>query len=625
LQLDLERLLRRVRRAAPDRRALAETAGFALVGAGGFLLLGVLSFDPADGALPHAGAAAYRNLTGPVGARLARGALGAVGLVTLAWGGLAILAGLLMATGFLGAPRPRRLAAAGVLSLLAAAALHVSPPAAGPVALPAGPGGVLGARLGGALRAGLGPAGAQIALALAALASLALTRNLAASRTAELPARLAGRLRRWREARPEPWEELARLLESAGRSGASGRAAAVLPRETAPLPLDLSASAARHALPGADVFEAGEPLARELEDGGELAAELESQLREFKVEGKVADVTVGPVVTTVEFEPAPGTKVARIAGLAEDLARVLAAPSLRVVAPIPGRNTVGFELPNPERRTIRFGSLYKELRARGRAMALPLVLGVDTLGEPVVEDLAEMPHLLVAGATGSGKSVFINALVASLVCRSRAAELRFVMIDPKMIELSAYAGLPHLACPVVTDPARQGRPVLAALVREMEERYRRLGAVGARHLAAFNEIARERGRGGAGEVSLEPMPRLVLLVDEFADLVLSLGREAELAITRLAQKARAAGIHLVIATQRPSVDVVTGLLKANFPTRIAFRVHSAVDSRTILDTGGAESLLGRGDLLYQSAAGLRRLHAPFLEDGEVRALVEACG
>jgi S-DNA-T family DNA segregation ATPase FtsK/SpoIIIE len=625
LQLELETLVRLLRRAAPERSALSETAGFALLGAGGFLLVAVLSFDPADGALPHAGAAAYRNLAGPVGARLAAAALGSVGLVALAWGGLLMLCGLLLATGFLGAPRPRRLAAALVLSVLAAAALHVAPAAPGPVPLPSGPGGSVGARLGGGLRASLGPAGAQIALALAALTSLALTRNLAASRTARLPSRLSGRLRRWREAaRPEPWQEFVRLMEGAG-APAPERAAAE-PREIEPpLPLDFSASAPRHARPGPELFEDGEPLAQGVEDQGALASELESQLREFKVEGKVADVTVGPVVTTVEFEPAPGTKVARIAGLAEDLARVLAAPSLRVVAPIPGRNTVGFEVPNLERRTIRFGPLHPVLRARGRSMALPLALGVDTLGEPAVEDLAEMPHLLLAGSTGSGKSVFIHALVASLVCRSSARELRLVLIDPKMIELSAYAGLPHLACPVVSDPARMGRPVLEALVREMEERYRRLGAVGARNLAAYNEIVRERGRGATAGEALEPMPRLVLLVDEFADLVLSLGREAELAITRLAQKARAAGIHLVIATQRPSVDVVTGLLKANFPTRIAFRVQSGVDSRTILDTTGAETLLGRGDLLYQSAAGLRRLHAPYLDDAEVRALVAACG
>jgi S-DNA-T family DNA segregation ATPase FtsK/SpoIIIE len=297
-----------------------------------------------------------------------------------------------------------------------------------------------------------------------------------------------------------------------------------------------------------------------------------------------------------------------------------------VLTPVPGKNTVGFEIPNTERRVIRFGDLIQDPRFRSKKMMLPVALGVDTFGDPVVEDLAEMPHLLVAGTTGSGKTMFINTLIASLVCTNTAKRLRFVMVDPKMIELGAYSLLPHLACPVVTDIATEGADILVELVEEMESRYRRMGAVGAKNIRAFNEIIRSRRKTEfvRHEGRWEPLPYIVLLIDEFADLMLIIGKEAESAITRLAQKARSAGIHLVIATQRPSVRVVTGLIKANFTTRVAFRVLSGTDSRTILDQSGAETLLGKGDLIYQAAGGTQRLHAAFLEESEVSKMVGAC-
>jgi len=354
--------------------------------------------------------------------------------------------------------------------------------------------------------------------------------------------------------------------------------------------------------------------------------QLEGHLREFKIEGKITNTTEGPVVTTLEYEPGAGTKAARIVSIANDIARMLRAQSVRVIPALPGKNTVGIEIPSEQRSIIRFGDVVKSARFRSEELTLPVALGVDTFGNPVIEDLVQMPHLLLAGTTGSGKSVFINDLIAGLVCKNSAKEMRFVFIDPKMVELAAYKNLPHLACPVISDVKTQARAVLHRLVAEMENRYEMMLALEARNIQEFNETIRTRRRSEFVTFSgkWHPLPYVVFLIDEFADLILILGKPAEELITRLAQKARAAGIHLVIATQRPSVNVVTGLIKANFPTRIAFRVQSGVDSRTILDAIGAETLLGKGDLLYQSAGRIQRLHAALLEDNEVRKLVRAC-
>jgi S-DNA-T family DNA segregation ATPase FtsK/SpoIIIE len=316
----------------------------------------------------------------------------------------------------------------------------------------------------------------------------------------------------------------------------------------------------------------------------------------LKVEGKISDITEGPVVTTIQFEPAPGTKASKIVGRDEDRARLLSAESLRVLAPIPGRNTVGFDVPRPTRRTIRFDHALGSFRKVAKELSLPIVLGVDTFGHTVIEDLASMPHLLVPGATGSGKSVFINTLMASLVSGNTAKALRFVMIDPKMVELAPFNDLPHMACPVVTDLERDGVAILDRLVAEMEDRYRRLKAIGARNIHAFNEKIRTRRRHRFPKFQWkrQTTPRVGFLVDEFADMIAMLGKDAGMAVARLARKARAAGIHLVIATQRPSVNVVTGVIKANFPTHIALRVLSGVDSRTILDPVGGGDAAGAG-------------------------------
>jgi S-DNA-T family DNA segregation ATPase FtsK/SpoIIIE len=347
-------------------------------------------------------------------------------------------------------------------------------------------------------------------------------------------------------------------------------------------------------------------MERELEGLGHVLVE---KLRTFNVECSLGGRTTGPVVTQFEVVPAPGVKVNRIANLDADLALAMKAPSIRIVAPIPGKGAVGVEIPNPHPSIVHLRDILEAreyLKARG---SLPLGLGKDLTGGPYVADLAKMPHLLIAGATGSGKSVCINTIVTSLVYRHTPETLRLLMIDPKMVELSAYADLPHLRHPVITDPA-DAAAVLKWAVLEMERRYQLLAANGVRSLAEFNQrlnagkvLRRPTPDGEEGDPDRwiyedGPLPYIVVVVDELADLMMQVQSEVERPLAQLAQKARAIGIHLIVATQRPSVNVITGLIKANFPTRIAFRVASKTDSRTILDQNGAEALLGNGDMLF---------------------------
>ncbi len=370
---------------------------------------------------------------------------------------------------------------------------------------------------------------------------------------------------------------------------------------------------------------------------------LEDVLSDFGIKGEVKGIKPGPVVTLFELEPARGTKASRIIALADDIARSMSAVSARV-APVPGRNLIGIELPNVRRETVYLRELLEHEAWRNTEARLPVVLGKGIGGEPIIADLARMPHALVAGTTGSGKSVGINALVLSLLYRLSPAECRFIMIDPKMLELSVYNGIPHLLAPVVTDPHRAAA-ALGWVVSEMEERYKRMSELGVRNIDMFNvrvKNAKKRGEligrtvqtgfdDETGEAlyvredrTPEPMPYIVVIVDEFADLMSVAGKEIEGIVQRLAQMARAAGIHLVMATQRPSVDVVTGTIKANFPTRIAFKVAAKIDSRTIINEQGAEQLLGAGDMLYSAGAGQTvRVHGPFVSDEEVEAVASA--
>jgi S-DNA-T family DNA segregation ATPase FtsK/SpoIIIE len=369
---------------------------------------------------------------------------------------------------------------------------------------------------------------------------------------------------------------------------------------------------------------------------------LESVLDDFGVNGEIVKIRPGPVVTLYELEPAPGTKTSRVIGLADDIARSMSALSVRI-ATVPGRSVIGIELPNQRRETVFLRELLAA-DAYDRAPArLTLVLGKDIGGQPTLVDLARMPHLLIAGTTGSGKSVAINTMILSLLFRLKPEECRLIMIDPKMLELSVYDGIPHLLAPVVTEP---GKAVVALkwAVREMEDRYRAMSQLGVRNISGYNQRlaeARQKGEslsrtvqtgfdGDTGKpvyeeqpLALEPLPFIVVVVDEMADLMLVAGKDIEAAVQRLAQMARAAGIHLIMATQRPSVDVITGTIKANFPSRISFQVSSKIDSRTILGEQGAEQLLGQGDMLYMAAGGrITRVHGPFVSDQEVESVVE---
>ncbi len=373
----------------------------------------------------------------------------------------------------------------------------------------------------------------------------------------------------------------------------------------------------------------------------ENARLLESVLQEFGVKGQIVKVRPGPVVTLYELEPAPGIKSSRVIGLADDIARSMSALSVRV-AVIPGRNVIGIELPNGSRETVYLRELLGTEAYDRSGGRLPLILGKDIGGAPVVVDLARMPHLLVAGTTGSGKSVAINTMILSLLYRLSPEHCRFIMVDPKMLELSVYDGIPHLLAPVVTDP-KKAVVALKWAVREMENRYRSMSKLGVRNIDGYNarvEEAKTKGEmitrrvqtgfdADTGKpvfedetLELAPLPYVVVVVDEMADLMLVAGKDIEWAIQRLAQMARAAGIHLIMATQRPSVDVITGTIKANFPTRISFQVTSKIDSRTILGEQGAEQLLGQGDMLYMAGGGrITRVHGPFVSDGEVEDVV----
>ena len=370
-----------------------------------------------------------------------------------------------------------------------------------------------------------------------------------------------------------------------------------------------------------------------------LSRQVEIKLKDFGVEVDVVEVHPGPVITRFELEPAAGVKSSQISNLSKDLARGLSVVSVRVVEVIPGKSTIGLEIPNTQKQIVYLSEILKSEVYEESKSALTLSLGKSISGRPVVADLGKMPHLLVAGTTGAGKSVALNAMILSLLYKASPEEVRLVMVDPKMLELSIYEGIPHLLAPVVTD-MKEAANALRWCVAEMERRYRLMSAMGVRNLAGFNKKVRAANEAGTpipdplytineelGMIDppmLEPMPFIVVIIDELADMMMIIGKKIDELIARLAQKARASGIHLVLATQRPSVDVITGLIKANVPTRIAFQVSSRVDSRTILDQMGAEQLLGHGDMLYlpPGTAIPERVHVAFVDDHEVHAVVE---
>ena len=416
-------------------------------------------------------------------------------------------------------------------------------------------------------------------------------------------------------------------------------------REQEPMLFESLNEAEAYEAPPLALLEKSIPVVRAQTSGSALhenARMLESVLEDYGVRGEITAVKPGPVVTLYELEPAPGLKASRIIGLSDDIARSMSALSARV-STMPGRSVIGIELPNAEREKVLLREVLEAPAYGDSQVKLALALGKDISGQPVVANLAKMPHLLIAGTTGSGKSVAINTMILSLLYRLSPKQCRLIMIDPKMLELSVYDNIPHLLAPVVTDP-KKAVAALKWVVAEMEERYRKMSKLGVRNIDGYNGRVREAlGKGedftrvvqtGFDETTGEPIyesesltpeeiPFIVVIVDEMADLMMVAGKEIEACIQRLAQMARASGIHLIMATQRPSVDVITGTIKANFPTRISFQVTSKIDSRTILGEQGAEQLLGMGDMLYMAGGGrITRVHGPFVSDEEVEEVVQ---
>ncbi|MEQ8404996.1 MAG: DNA translocase FtsK 4TM domain-containing protein [Oceanicaulis sp.] len=677
-------------------RVRTALAGLAMTGAGGFTLAAMAAHDPLDPSLNAATAGPVTNWLGAPGAVAADLVLqvfgwsgAAAALALIAWGLILLVRGPRRRGVWLGLFR----LAAGFAGLVGfAMAVSALPmPANWPFA--AGLGGLLGDRM-------LAAAAGLIAMVLPGPVFLAAAMGLVLAvfgvffcfglRLSDLAAAQDAAQLAWATVRvwidqltrnaPRPWRRDP-VAETPEPDGSAATAPSFLKRarseEEDPSPLDRKtpappAAAEKRPQPKVAKKKSAKPSGREAReaqgalpfaetDGFDLprldllspapprsevvdpdamaqnAEILTGVLADFGVKGEVVQVRPGPVVTLYELEPAPGVKTSRVINLADDIARSMAAVACRV-AVVPGRNAIGIELPNQDRETVFLRALLASKNFEAAKAELPMALGETIGGEPFTADLAKMPHLLIAGTTGSGKSVGVNAMILSLLYRLPPEECRMIMIDPKMLELSVYDGIPHLLSPVVTDP-KKAVAALKWTVREMESRYLKMSKVGVRNMKGFNEKARAAREAGevlertvqtgfdkeSGEpvyeteiIEPDPMPYIVVVIDEMADLMMVAGKEIEGAIQRLAQMARAAGIHLIMATQRPSVDVITGTIKANFPTRISYQVTSKIDSRTILGEQGAEQLLGMGDLLYMAGGGrIRRLHGPFVSDREV--------
>lgn len=653
-----------------NQRVARELRGLIVASLSGLVLAGLASYQGNDldqlmsGASPHS----LANWGGPTGAYVAHALLSALGLGAFAWALWGVAWGALIAVGRARLPRLHVLAGALLATIPAAGLLELSIPPLTSYESVGGNGGRLGGALASTLTSVAGQAGAFIGCLLLAVSALVISRALRLSRSQGHDAPAAPpelRAASAEDALPVPTpqgradatmhvrsSEVSDVDRDAPRavqheadvafselsdSGSefdedaevdlAGGALVGLPFDEAPPAFAFEASAQKHGKPSVELLPTGpasEPVETSVLD--EMERALLAALEGFQLNAELVARTVGPLLVTFELRPGTGTKVAKFTSHASDLARMMKTDTLRVLPSIPGKDTVGVEVPRPQRETIAFATLVGDQSFKSRLLNLPVALGLDTLGAPVVRDLAEMPHVLVAGATGSGKSVFIHTLLSSLLFRLSAKELRLVLIDPKTVELAAYGNIPHLACPVIRDIERECLPALNGLVDEMEQRYARFAELGVRDLSGFNRTIKETRKGDHPKFTgkWKRLPSVVVVIDEYADLFAVLGKEAEAPIARLAQKARAAGIHIVLCTQRPSVNVVTGTLKANFPTRVAFRVQSGTDSRTILDKVGAESLLGRGDMLLSSTAGLERVHGAFLDDETVLAITRAC-
>ena len=648
-------------------RRLREAALYVFGAAGLYLILALATFDTADPGWSHSGSGEeIANAGGVAGAWFADLFLFLFGTMAYLFPVLVIYAGWLLFRGR-GEESPRFrvlpivLRGVGfVLTLVAGSGLAFLYHSMGGITVPHEAGGVLG-QLGGHLIIGiLGPPGGVLVLLALFLTGVTLFTGLSwlwlADRLGDYVlaglGRLRGLLHRGREglAARRARQEREKSLETVKKKTSERKPPRIEPtvrKKTAEnteraererqVPLfEPSAEAGLPALSLLDTAEAtGGNVSKEALEA--LSRLLEKKLQDFGIEAEVTEVHPGPVITRFELQLAPGVKVNQVSNLSKDLARSLSAISVRVVEVIPGKTTIGLEVPNDNRETVRLSEIINSRAYEKGGSPLTLAMGKDIGGEPTVADLAKMPHLLVAGTTGSGKSVALNAMILSLLYNATPRDVRFIMVDPKMLELSAYEGIPHLLTPVVTD-MKDAANALRWCVGEMERRYQKMAALKVRNLAGYNRkvqeaidahqpIADPNGEPDpeTGEVpTLEPMPRIVVVVDELADMMMVIGKKVEELIARLAQKARAAGIHLILATQRPSVDVLTGLIKANIPARVAFQVSSRVDSRTILDQMGAETLLGHGDMLFLPAgqAVPQRIHGAFVDDAEVYRVVD---
>jgi S-DNA-T family DNA segregation ATPase FtsK/SpoIIIE len=683
------------------RRRLSEIAGLALITLALLAAIALATWSVQDPSLSHATQTPVHNLLGFPGAIFSDLAMQLLGLAAI----MLLLPEMLLGWRLL-AHRPVGEKWRGLLWILAtflAAAFVSTLPRIGSWPLPTGLGGVFGdallrapAKVLGAPLSGMALFIASALFGIATAATVAFAAGIGWKRHAERTlardadddidedegdrasawlgmiahallswkAR-AGRLLRRTPRRPLPAAKLGNLPAATGprqepRFDAYGRVAVPAepdfageededdaqpsPRRRAAPRVPVRRSVNGYVLPSLNLLTAQRvsertTLSKELIDANAVA--LESVLGDFGVRGEIINAHPGPVVTLYELEPAPGIKSSRVIGLSDDIARSMSAVSARV-AVVSGRNAIGIELPNPTREKVYLRELLSGSDYNESAAKLPLCLGKTIGGESVIVDLARMPHLLIAGTTGSGKSVAINTMILSLVYRLRPDQCRLIMVDPKMLELSVYDGIPHLLTPVVTDP-KKAVVALKWAVREMEERYKRMSKLGVRNVDGYNaRLAEAKAKSETltrtvhtgydketgeaiyekEELELDPLPYLVVIVDEMADLMMVAGKDIEGAIQRLAQMARAAGIHVILATQRPSVDVITGTIKANFPTRISFQVTSKIDSRTILGEQGAEQLLGQGDMLYMAGGGrISRVHGPFVSDDEVEKVV----
>jgi len=646
------------------QKAIRESAFVLLVPVAGYLLVALASFDASDPAWSHAGSTAQvHNLGGRAGAWLSDLLLYLIGRMAfllplvLLWYAWRFLRDPLDGAG--GNPLVPLTRMIGLsVALLGGAVLgHVQ---MHPNSLPGGSGGVLGSFFGSLLLDSIGRGSTTVfALVLFLIGSTFATGVSwfrAMDRVGAATLRLIARLLVWRQqfsdwrvgqkARAE--REVVRKVETVKRkSREPAKIESIAPalekseRAEREVQIPLFQNMPSGELPPLSLLDeprvTGKGYSPEALEA--LSRQVELKLKDFRIEARVVGVYPGPVITRFELEPAPGVRGSQISSLDKDIARGLSVVSVRVVDVIPGKSVVGLEIPNQHREMVFLSEILRSKEYDKASSALTLALGKDIGGRPSVVDVARMPHLLVAGTTGSGKSVALNAMILSLLYKASAKDVRMIMIDPKMLELSVYEGIPHLLAPVVTD-MKEASNALRWCVAEMERRYKLMAAVGVRNLAGYNRKVREaldagqpipdplfnvaKAAPGEHPKPLDTMPHIVVIIDEFADMMMVARKSVEELIARLAQKARAAGIHLILATQRPSVDVITGLIKANIPTRVAFQVSSKIDSRTILDQSGAETLLGHGDMLYlpPGTANTERLHGAFVSDEEVHRVVK---